>query len=150
MGGVQNRGDISTVPFIRYGMSLTKEGQTIKSNGSETLPLLPYTLMAKIAASQKWTPFISEAATDGTAIPQGIYMGPSIPAASIVAGDVLGAAILVGDALFDSSQLVIRAAKTLNTVITVGTTDLRTVEDHLADRGLFAENTVNFDEFENT
>lgn len=151
MSSVQNRGDISTVPFIRSGTAFSKFEQTLKQLAGRVIPLKNNTVMAKVAATQKWVPLTNPAATDGSAIPQGIYQGPDISAADLAAGDVLGAAIVVGGNLtFDAEQLVLENSLTLNSVITVGTTDLRTVEDHLADRGMFAENTTNFDEFENT
>lgn len=151
MSSVQNRGDISTVPFIRFGTALSKFSQTLKQDAGRATPLKNNTVMAKVAATQKWVPLTNPAATDGSSIPQGIYQGPDIPAATIVAGDVTELDIVVGGPItVDAEQLILENSLTLNSVITVGTTDLRTVEDHLANRGIFVENTTNFDEFENT
>jgi hypothetical protein len=97
-------------------------------------------------------PFTDETATDGDAIPQGIYVGPDIPAADLVAGDVVDNQILVGAALFDVNQLVIENSKTLNTVINAtGGADninIKTVRDYLADKGLFAEDTTDISGFQ--
>lgn len=148
---VQVRLDNDTVPFIRNGVAATANDATIAQDAGRTAVLAPFTLMAKVAASQKWVPFTDETATDGTAIPQGIYIGQEIAAATIVAGDVTDQVILVGAWVFvDKTQLVIENSKLLTTVITVGTTDLRTVEDHLANRGIFMEDTVDISSFENT
>lgn len=147
---VQVSANNSTVPFVRHGYALTKSDQVIIQDAGRTDPLVPYTLMAKISASQKWTPFILETATDGTAIPQGIYIGEAITAAALVAGDIPDALIVEGGAplLVDKNQLVIEASKTLATVITVGTTDLRTVEDHLKEIGVYANDTIDISSYE--
>lgn len=147
---VQSSLDVSNIPFILSGVGLARDDQVILTDAGRAIPLAPFTVMAKVAATGKWVPFTNEAATDGTAIPQGIYIGDEIAAADIVAGDVSDAFILVGkDVTVDVNQLVIENSKTLDTVITVGTTDLRTVRDHLANRGIFTEETVDISGFEN-
>lgn len=146
---VQNSLNIANVPFILSGNALSRQDAVIAQDAGRVAVLAPFTLMAKVAATQLWTPFISEIATNGTAHPQGIYVGDEIAAADLVAGDVTDAFILLGDAIVDTSMLVIEAAKTLDTVITVGTTDLRTVRDHLACRGIFVEETIEISSFEN-
>jgi hypothetical protein len=147
---VQVRTDISSEPFIRAGRSLTRDSQIILQDAGRTENLLSRTLMAKVAATQKWVPFTDETATNGTAIPQGVYLGDDIAFADIVAGDVTDLAILVGDAILDATQLVIENSLTVDTVITVGATDLRTVRDRMAGRGIFIEDTIAITEFENT
>ena len=147
---MQSRSNIDNRAFILSGMTFVKEAETIIQDAGRTAVLKFGTLMAKIAASGKWTPFINEAATNGTAHPQGIYVGDELTAAKIVAGDVLNCPILVGGVCtIDSGQLTIEASKTLATVITVGTTDLRTVEDHLQTKGIFVESTVDAAGIEN-
>lgn len=150
MGSVQSRADNNNVPFILSGESVTRPNSVILQDAGRSAVLAPLTLMAKIAASQKWTPFIDETETDGAAIPQGVYIGSEISVAALVAGDIADANILVGQAIIDAEQLVIEAGKTLATIITVGTTDLRTVQDHLASRGIFVEGTVDISSFENS
>ena len=146
---IQGETDNTNVAFIRTGMSLVKNS-TIAQDAGRTAVLAYGTLMAKVSATQLWTPFIDETATDGTAIPQGIYLGQEITAAALVAGNVVDSLILVGGALtIDEGQLVIENSKTLATVITVGTTDLRTVRDQMANRGIFVEDTVDISSFEN-
>ena len=148
---VQNSSDNANIPFILSGVGLSRNDQVILQDaGRGAVALEPFTLMAKVAATQKWVPFTNEAATNGTAIPQGIYLGDSIAGADIVAGDIADVFILVGkDVTVDVDQIVIENSKTLDTVITVGTTDLRTVRDHLANRGIFTEDTVDISGFEN-
>lgn len=146
---VQAETDNTNVAFIRTGISFVKNVSIAED--SERSAVLAYgTLMAKVAASQLWTPFIDETATDGTSIPQGVYLGPEIAAAVIAAGDVPDSLMLIGGALtIDANQLVIENSKTLVTVITVGTTDLRVVRDYMANRGIFVENTIDISSFEN-
>jgi len=150
MAAVQVRQDNDVTPFIRYGMGTTKNDAVILQDAGRTEPLLYGTLMAKIAATGKWVPFTDETATDGSAIPQGFFVGSEVPAAALVAGDVTDVPILIGiDCIVSRSKIVMENSKTLDTVITVGTTDLRTVEDRLADRGLFIEDSVDISSFEN-
>jgi len=143
---VQSEVGIDLSPFVLGGLGLYKDEVTFLQDAVREADLVRYTLLAKIAASGKLVPFSDEAAVNGTAIPYGIYVGEDIPFASLVAGDVVAPSVLVGGAcLIDNTKLVIENAKTLATVITVGTTDLRTVEDHLATRGIFSAATVEID-----
>lgn len=135
--------------FVLAGLNLTRNDAVIVQDAGRTADLLFGTVMAKVAATQKWTPFILETATDGTANPQGIYLGPDIAFADIVAGDVVDIAICVGDAVVDLNQLVIEDSKTLDTIIGVTSVNARTVRDQLAFRGIFAEDTINISSFEN-
>lgn len=147
---VQASLDNANIPFILSGVGLSRDDQVILTDAGRAIPLAPFTVMAKIAATQKWVPFTNAAATDGSAIPQGIYIGDPITAAAIVAGDIADAFILVGkDVTVDVNQVVVENSLTLDTVITVGTTDLRTTRDHLANRGIFTEETVDISGYEN-
>ena len=149
--GVQANQDNSTVPFLRFPnpAAIDTEAIIFQDAGRAT-PLAPYTLMAKIAATQKWVPFTDETAVNGSAIPAGIYIGSEVTAAQLVAGDVTDAAILIGgNVTIDTSLLVIENSKLLTTVITVGTTLLITVADYLAMVGIFTEGTVAISGFEN-
>ena len=84
---VQSNSDNSSVPFIRFANpAVIDEEAVLSQDAGRSAVLASKTLMAKIAATQKWEPFTDETATDGTAIPQGIYVGPDIPAADLVAG----------------------------------------------------------------
>ena len=140
-------------PFILAGRALTEGAETIAQDAGRAVPLAFGTLMAKVAVSRKWVPFTNEAALDGTAIPQGVYVGPEIAAADLVAGDVVDAPILVGGSvIIDKDQLVIENSKTLNTVITIGgtgNTDLRTVKDRLKGMGIFVQDVNSISGFEN-
>lgn len=152
MSPVQSRTNNSNVPFIRGGNGYSEDDLTILQNVGRTVDLVFGTVMAKVAASQIWVPFTDETATDGSAIPQGIYIGEDIAAADLVAGNVTDAVILIGGrCVVDADEITIENSKTLGTVITVGTTDLRTVKDHLEDVGIFlTEDPVDIDEHENT
>ena len=72
---VQTSIDNSNIPFVLSGNALSRDDQVILQDAGRAAVLAPFTLMAKIAASQKWVPFTSEVATNGTAIVQGIYIG---------------------------------------------------------------------------
>ena len=151
---VQSSLNNSSVPFIRFANPAVIDGVAVLlQDAGRAAALEPFTLMAKVAASQKWVPFTDETAVDGSAIPAGIYLGASIAAADLVAGDVVDASILVGAALIDLNQLVIESAKTLDTVIeATGGADninIQTVRDYLANRGIFVEDTVDISSFEN-
>lgn len=140
---VQRRGDNDTADFIiRSGPALNITDAIFKQDGGRSTDLETYTLLSRMAVEQKWRVFVDEGAIDGTAIPQAIYIGPTIPAADIVAGDVSNLCILIADAWFDENRLIIENSKTLETVITIGTTDLRTVRDHLRTIGLIPFETT--------
>lgn len=140
---VQSEQNNANRPFILSGESKSRENETILQDAGRTADLVDKTVMAKVAASGKWVPFIDETETDGSAIPQGVYRGSTILAATLVAGDVTGQVIIIGDAILDTDQVVMdEGTKALTTIVTVGTTDLRTVQDRLADRGIFLEATV--------
>ena len=97
------------------------------------------------SAVAKWTAF-DPTAVNGAQIPRGVYMGDEIAAATIVAGDVADAPILVGGACtVDADQLVMEAGD-LDTVLAGG----GTVRDALANIGIFTEDTVDIDELENS
>jgi len=152
--GVQVSRDNSTVPFIRFPFPGAIDTEAIiAQDGGRAIPLAPLTVMAKVAATQKWVPFTNEAALDGSAIPQGVYLGPSIPAADIVAGDIVDNQILTGAAFVDLNQLIIENSKTLDTIINAtGGADninIQTVRDYLANRAIFVEDTVDISGFEN-
>jgi len=136
----QVRTNNENIPFFREGTGIDKDAQTLLQDaGRGAVALVFGTLMAKVAASQKWVPFTDEAAVDGSAHPQGILISEDVAGADLVAGDVEDAKILIGGfpCVLDFDQITIENSKLLTTVITVGTTDLRTVEDHLKTLGIF-------------
>jgi hypothetical protein len=148
---VQARNDNDVTPFIRAGFPVTKGAATIAGDGGRTEPLVYGTVMAQIAADLRWTPFINAAATDGTAIPQGIFVGNDISAAALVAGDVDDQPILVGmNVIVSREKIIFEGSVAFDTVITVGTNDLRTAEARLASRGIFVEDTVDISGYENS
>ena len=104
---VQTSSALVASPFILGENPLVKEAETILQEGTRSVVLAQYTLMARIAASGKWTPFTNTSLTntDGTQVASGIYVGDDIAAATLVAGDTTGQ-ILVGDAIVDGGQLV--------------------------------------------
>lgn len=146
---VQVRTDNSTVPFLRRGSALCKEAATVVQDaGRGTADMVQYTLMVYDPATAKWNSFTNEAATNGTQIPKGILL-KTLAAAAIVAGDVVNVPILVGDAVVDQNQLVIENSKTLATVVNVPANLNQSVEDLLRWVGIYTEDTVDIDSFEN-
>jgi hypothetical protein len=144
---VEARTNHTNYQFILSGSSNVEETATVAQDAGRTADLAKYTLMAQVPATQKWTPWIDETATDGTEFPMGIILA-SVATADLVAGDIADVPILTGDDIsVDKDQLVFDAAgKTLATVI--GTLNL-TVEQWLQLKGITPEATMSIDEFEN-
>lgn len=153
--GVQVRGDIDNRNFIMktYPAKRQDAGIIIQDAGRATV-LAPFTLMSKISVSGKWDTFTTVTATDGTAIPQGIFMGDEITAAALVAGDVVDQPILESGAEFDSAKLVIENSLTLDTIIPVSDAanvySKKTVGDYLRDKTLIPVDTISISNQENT
>lgn len=145
---VQTQSDNKNTPFIlNDGLSVNRS-VVIAQNAGRTTDLLFGTVLAKIAVSGLYVPFINEAALDGTAHPLAVYIGGDIPFADIVAGNVDGAiSVLGGDVVLDENQVVFENAKTKATVIGTGTVAAKTVEDSLMDRGIFLKDTVEISQF---
>jgi hypothetical protein len=153
---VQASVDRNVIPFIMSGRPLYKEGQTIAQIGGRTAVLYNKTLLGKVAATGKWLPCDDATATDGTVVALGIYVGEDITAAALAAADVVDCPVIVGGAgvTFDKDQLIVEEATspplTIDSIITVGTNDKRSIRDRLASQGLFAEDTVAIDGYENS
>jgi hypothetical protein len=145
---VQLRYDAEISRFIVDGKPMIDHLATLAQHAGRSGDIEPYTLVSKIAATGKWQVFNNEAAGDGTAIPQGIYVGPTVAEADIQAGDVENFPVLLRDAHFREAWLVIENAKTLDTIITVGTTDLRVVRDHLMGLNLIPRDVAIRTDFE--
>jgi hypothetical protein len=93
---VQVRLDVDLTPLIRGGQSAVEQNAILLTDAGRSVPLVFGTLLSKVAASGKYVPFTDEAAVDGSALPSGVYIGPDIPAADIVAGDVPELPIYLG------------------------------------------------------
>ena len=147
---VQERQDLSNTPLILSDES-DVENHSIIQNEQRTTELLYGTVMAQIAASQLWTPFISVAGTDGSGVPRGIYLGDDIDAADLVAGNVEDIPILVGNARVNESE-VIWDGDTLDadTVVAPATVEARTARRALEESvNIRLEATVNATAHEN-
>lgn len=144
---VQATTNLTNLPFVRSGYTVMRDNETLLQDGARATPLLPFTVMTQVLATRKWVPLTDIADTDGLAIARGIYVGDTVTAAALVAGDVVGVPIIVGGpAMIDTQQLVFENSLTLNSI--VADQDER-VEDSLAHIGIFAEATIDIDEFEN-
>jgi hypothetical protein len=102
---VQARRDNDTEPLILTENSLVRNGTIIQDAG-RTTDLLFGTVLAKIAASGLYTPFVSLTATTGASVPCAIYLGDDIDAADLVAGNIVDVPILVGNAVLDEGKVV--------------------------------------------
>ena len=146
---VQDRVEVDIRSFIRSGSAKVQEKAIIAQDSNRASGnkgnLLTFTLMAKFVATDKWVAFESVVGTDGSALPQGIYLGPDILEAAIDAADILDQPILRLDALFDNTQLVIEPVSgplLLTTVLDTGTVNARTVGDQLRMFGLTPISTI--------
>lgn len=84
---------------------------------------------------------------DGQNLPAGIYTGPEITAAAIVAGDIVDSPILVGaGVLVDQNQIVLENSLTLNDVVVALN---KTIQAALGDVGIFSEDTIDIASIEN-
>ncbi len=144
---VQKSLNVDTRPFILEDFhTYRKDQETLFQDAGRGADLLSRTLMAKIAATGKVVPYTLETATNGTAIPFGVFDPEGtfgdIPQQDIIDGDVEGLPIVMFGAAFDKDKLVIENAKTLDTIIAVGTINARTVEDELRRNSLIAVDTI--------
>jgi hypothetical protein len=149
--GVQARQDNSRIPFIRSGTSLIRDAEVILQDAVRATPLLKYTVMAQIAATKKWVPLTAVAGVDGSAIAKGVYMGDDITAATLVAGDVVDVAILIGsDCTVDENQIVFDdGTLSKDSVVEAATVGVHRTEDDLNKVGIFLEATIDVERFEN-
>jgi hypothetical protein len=147
---VSSRQDNTTEPLILTENSLVKN-ETIATNAGRTTPLLYGTVMAKLSANGQWTPFISVAGVDGSAIPRGIYLGDDIAAADIAAGIVEDCPILMGNATVNESLVVFDdGTLAAGSVIGAATIHAAMARDVIAAvSNIYFELTVNISEHEN-
>ncbi len=69
-------------PFILSGSVVNIDDAVLLQDAGRTTPLATGTLMAQIAATQKWVPLTDIAATDGSARARGIFISDDrLPAA---------------------------------------------------------------------
>ena len=91
------------------------------------------------------------AGTGGTGVdlPQGIYMGDAITAATLVAADVVDLPILLRGAMFDEDKLVLENSLDLDDVVGAGDPGAKTIRDILIDRNLVPTTTSTINAAEN-
>jgi hypothetical protein len=148
---VQNRVDNTTVPLITSGYSFVRNGD-IAQDAHRTTALLYGTVMAQIAATGLWTPFVAVNGVDGSAIPRGIYLGDEIAAADLVAGNVEDVPILVGGVCTVNESEVVFDDGTLSAASVIGAASIHAVTARMALQqasGIFMELSVDISEFEN-
>ena len=147
---VQNSADLTNLGFIKSGNPYSTDSATIAQDVARTEDLVFGTVMAYVPGSSNWVPYTDIAATDGSALPRAIYIGDDIASADIVAGDVTNSPMLVGGGCsVDVDQVVLENSLTLETVIGSGTIAAITVGDYLKTVGIYTEDTIAIDGFEN-
>ena len=147
---VQNRGDLTTEQLILSGESLVMNAD-IAQDARRATVLLTNTVMAKIAATGLWTPWVNVAGVDGSAIPRGIYVGDDIAAADLVDGNIADAPIIMADCIVNENLVVCDDdTLTLDSVIGAGTIHAATGRDVLEDvSGIITEECVSISHVEN-
>ena len=147
---VQNRGDLTTEQLILSGESLVMNADIVQ-NAQRATVLLTNTVMAKIAATGLWTPWVNVAGVDGSAIPRGIYVGDDIAAADLVDGNIADAPIIMADCIVNENLVVCDDdTLTLDSVIGAGTIYVAIGRDVLEDvSGIITEECVSISHVEN-
>ena len=149
---VQTRLNNDTTPFILGGQSLIKKG-VIAQNGARKTVLKKYTVLAQVASTGKYTPYVSGTTATGASVPSAIYLGDDIAAADLVAGDVGDLDILVGGGcLVDKNQVVYDGGTLSNSSVVIAIANAfwtMTAEKCLGLFGIFQQDTIDISEIEN-
>lgn len=139
---------------LRVGASLvttfTVAGLTIAVTEGTTDFDAGDTFALTVAAVNKWRPLdpteSDYSAYSGFSVARGIYLGPDIIAADIVAGDIEDVHILTGGNTFvDVNQIILEGSLTIDSVLPSG----KTVRDALVEISIIPEGTVDISGFEN-
>lgn len=142
-----------TRPIVK-GPAIYKDTQTILQIAGRTVPLVRGTIMAQVASSKKWVPWLNAnlGGTTGTQTPKGILMNDdSVTSAALAAGEVTGAVICIGGypSYLDASLVVydggddgLQTKCTADSIPTVPTNQALRGEDLLNRIGLYFLNTT--------
>ena len=148
----QVRLNIDNTPFFLNGQVYTAANAAVLQIGARSGDIEQYTVMAKYTAGAnvgKWAPYDDVTDTDGRACPAGILL-TAITEAAIQAADVNAPIAVGGDAVaFDTNKLVIENSYTLATEIATGTIAATTIRRKLRELGLFDEDTIDVQGYEN-
>jgi len=152
--------DIDLRSFRLGGGPPLQAGGTLEQDAQRSGDLARFTVLGfKGGSTAKWVPLTDIDALDGSNKPAGIYVGPVITEAAIVAGDVTldqDSVIIGGMAtVVDKNRIVLENSLTLATDIDYIDTggnngSLGTIEQLLRNIGIFMGDIVNIDGFENT
>jgi len=136
----EKRETLTVENLVLSGEQVHETNQTILAIAGRSTPLLNGTVMGKILATGKWAPW-SNVATNGVATSVGIYDGEDIPAATLIAGDVVGLNILIGqDIVLNETLVVCESSLTLDSIIGTGVTTT-TLREIFKTRGIFTAKT---------
>lgn len=147
---VQSRTNNINIPFYLDSQGAYNESEQTLLQDAGRLTVLKFgTVMAQVAATKKWVPYIDPAAVDGTGTPKGILVSDDIPFADLVAGDVAGTRILLGGNALLNEDLVVFETVTKDSIFAAATVHAARVEDLLAKIGIFLGSFQNNSELEN-
>lgn len=131
-----------TSTLVVGGKRVLVGNATIVADAGRTAVLKENTVMGFIPSTGKWTPFVG--ATLATTVNVGVYVGPDIAAADLVAGDIDGNSIIVGgtERLLVREDLLVIDEDTTTLDTAVGTGDTATTARHILYRaGIYAQNS---------
>ena len=133
-----NTGAGNATVFVEAGMTFTiTDGATDFAVGDKAAIV--------ISAASGYLP-LDPSPEDGLSMFAGIYLGPQIAAATIVAGATNDNQMLVGDSYIDEDQLVFENSITLSTILPSGLT----LREEMAQLGIRPQSTYNGTRIENT
>lgn len=147
---VQIKTDNNGQPLVLHGQSYVQT-KTLVTNAGRTTVLKPFTVLCEIAASKKVTPFVNAALTTGASIPCYIYVGETITAAAIVAGDVTDLPVLFGGYVVVDENQVVFDDGTLNADTVIGASSVwaQTARKVLEAHGIVLKGTEDISYYEN-
>lgn len=127
--------------LIVGGMPRTLSAVTIAEDAGRTVDLVNGTVLGLDVSANKWIPLEDLSATDGTTLNIGVYVGPTVPHATIAAGDVVvDAVILGGDVLVREDMVVVEGSNTLDTAYGAGAL-ATTIRMQLSRNGISVQST---------
>lgn len=113
------------------------QNQTIVQDAGRSTDLAQYTVLYQDPTTQKWSPLISLAGSDGSELPQGILLNEDIAAADLVAGDVTGLDILTAGRV-NQDLIILENSLTVDDEIA---SQNKTVFQYLHSQGIFLQDT---------
>jgi len=146
---IQVRNDVIIRQLVKGGVPKLKDSGIIVKNTGATKDIPNGTVLAKDPATNLWEPILDVTATDGTAVPRGIYIGDTIPVADVKAANVTNCNIIVGGPISVDDGLLLFESGTVALDDNITALKL-TVEDALAQIGIFIQSVDFISPLENS